>query len=84
MTRRDLAWRCGGAVLFGLACANALVDRQSNGGVDGVVRFVLAIFAIVLMLQGKRVALLVRIERSRHRLLASAIRARRRAARPHR
>ena len=77
MTRRDLAWRCGGVVLFGLACANACIDHQSNAGVDGPVRFGIALFAIVLMLQGKRVALLFRIERSRHRTLASTIHARR-------
>lgn len=77
MTRRDLAWRCGGVVLFGLACANALVNRESNTGVDGLVRFLIAIFAVVLMVQGKRLALLFRIERSRHRTLASAIHARR-------
>lgn len=77
MTRRDLAWRCGGVALFGLASANVLIDRQSNNGVDGLVRFLIAIFAVVLMFQGKRVALLFRIERSRHRTLASAIHARR-------
>lgn len=93
MTLRDVTWRAGGMTLFGIACVIGLDDRLGDGGasgtgtiVAGLFSFGLAILGIVLLVQGKRVALAWRVERSPHRNLAAIIHAQRqrRAARPDR
>lgn len=78
MKARDLAWR--GLGLAALALAGALA-RSTADGSAGVIAFLVAILGMVLLVQGKRVPLAVRIERSRHRNLPQAIR--RRSQRAH-
>lgn len=77
MTRRDAVWRGTGLAVFLAALTTALIGPVAIR--DGLVLpcFVAAIGGIVLMVQGKRVPAVWRIERSRHRDLPQAIRARR-------
>jgi hypothetical protein len=81
MTARDLAWRIGGAALFGLACAiGQSRSVSSSDGIDtlfGLVAFVLAIAGVVLLVQGKRIPMAFRVERSGHRNLVAAVHSRR-------
>jgi hypothetical protein len=72
---RDLAWR--GIGLAALALAGAIARSPGDGGgATGLIAFLVAISGLVLLVQGKRVPLALRIERSRHRNLPQAIRRR--------
>lgn len=75
MTRRDLAWRAVGIAMIGGGCLTSAVDTGDAGttAILGLVGFTVAIAGLVLALQGKRVPLALRIERSRHRELPMAI-----------
>ncbi|MDR6847574.1 hypothetical protein J2X47_001786 [Sphingomonas sp. BE270] len=77
MRQRDLAWRGVGAVAFAFAAAIGLADRMDGGSLLALPAFGVALIGLVLIVQGKRVAAAVRVERSRHRALLAAIRARR-------
>jgi hypothetical protein len=84
VTRRDLAWRAGGLVLFAPACALGFADRVAPGGssgagdtIWGLLRFALAIIGLLLLVQGRRVAKAWHVERGRHRNLVAVIHARR-------
>jgi hypothetical protein len=79
MTPRDLAWRGVGAVAFLFAAGVGLADRLDGGSLLALPAFGLALIGLVLIVQGKRVAAAVRVERSRHRTLVAAIRAQRAA-----
>lgn len=71
MRARNLVWRSAGVALFGVAVAIGLADRVGSG--VKLVGFALALFGLVLIVQGARVAAAWRIERSRHRALAQSI-----------
>lgn len=77
MTQRDLAWRGVGAVAFLFAAGIGLADRLDGGSLLALPAFGLALIGLVLIVQGKRVAASVLVERSRHRALVAAIRAQR-------
>ncbi len=71
MTRRDTGWRVAGALLFVGACAVASLDPAAPGWV--IFPFAAAFAGLVLMLHGRRVAVMLRVERRGH-----AVRSRRR------
>lgn len=75
MRHRDLAWRGLGATIFAAA---ALLKFSNYGDAVGLQPFFFALLGILLMVQGRRVLAALRIELSRHRLLARAIHDRRR------
>lgn len=74
MTRRDLGWRAAGAVLSIGGCTASLLDRA---GPLTLLYFLMALFGLVLMVNGKRVAVAWKAERSGHCDTASVIRAER-------
>lgn len=78
MTRRDFTWRGRGVGVVGVAIAIGGGARGITDAVLGLPAFCLALLGIVLVVQGKRVPAALRIERSRHRMLAQAIRDRHR------
>lgn len=78
MTRRDLAWRASGIVVFAAAATLGILSRGGDAAVLGLPAFCLAVLGTVLILQGRRVPAALRIERSEHRALARAIHERRR------
>lgn len=78
MTRRDLAWRGLGVALVGVAAATRLAEGANTDAGLSLLAFALTLGGLVLIVQGKRVPAAFRVERSRHRLLAQAIRERRR------
>ncbi|OJU22422.1 MAG: hypothetical protein BGN95_09520 [Sphingomonas sp. 66-10] len=81
MTARDFAWRALGALLMiGSYAASALVPT-AVARATALPGFAVAIAGLVLLVQGKRVALALRIERGRHRELPRAIHARHRIRR---
>jgi hypothetical protein len=85
MTRRDLAWRAGGALLIVLGCtASAFTGSYDIGPGIALLGMPVAFFGLVLAVQGKRVPMAIRIERSRHRRLPFAISARQRRSREQR
>ena len=73
MTRRDLRWRGAGVFLFAGACAAPLFDLQAPNWV--IIHFAVAFTGLVLMLHGKRVAVMFRAERRGHRDTAAVIHA---------
>jgi hypothetical protein len=73
MTARDLAWRGSGLALSVGGCAVSLLDR--GGSPLTVLYFLVTIAGIVLMLNGKRVAVAVKAERRGHCDTAAAIHA---------
>jgi hypothetical protein len=73
MTGRDLAWRTAGAALFAGGCAASLMARDGSPWV--LLHFVAAILGIVLMLNGKRVGVVIRAERRGHCDTATAVHA---------
>lgn len=75
MTKRDLGWRGAGLMLTACACALGVLDR--DGSPLTLLYFLAAIFGIVLMLNGKRVAVAWKAERRGHGDMAGAIQARR-------
>ena len=79
MTRRDLAWRLGGLALFaaasGIGLSNRSMASDAPGAIDillGLLGFILAIAGAVLLVQGKRVPIVLLAERRRYRAAASA------------
>lgn len=81
MTRRDILWRSLGAVLSLVGPACELLAPGDSGGARGMLTllfFALTVLGIVLLIQGRKVALAVRIDGSRHRMLPELIRSRRR------
>lgn len=84
MTHRDLLWRGLGATLFvGGPCAALLLPGDAAGmhGIITLCGLAVTILGLVLVIQGKKAALALRIERSPHRMLPALIRSRRRAQR---
>lgn len=80
MTRRDLFWRGVGGVLIIAAPTLELLAPSDPGSARGLLTlFLLAVtlFGLVLVAQGKKLALVLRIENSRHRALPDLIRSRR-------
>ncbi|KQS01918.1 hypothetical protein ASG11_13930 [Sphingomonas sp. Leaf357] len=78
MTRRDLAWRGIGVATFVTAITVGLSIRPGEEGVLGLPAFGLALFGLVLIVQGRHVPAAFRVERGRHRALVQTIRDRRR------
>ncbi len=78
MKHRDLAWRGLGAAIVVVALAARPAGGAGTHTGVSLVAFILAITGLVFIVQGKRVPAALRVERSRHRLLAQAIRDRRR------
>ena len=72
MTRRDLAWRIGGAALSLAACAAAVT---MDGSPLIVILFPLVLIGLTLTINGKRVAVAFRAERRGHCHTAAAIHA---------
>ena len=84
MTRRDLFWRGLGSLLFiGAPCIVLSASTDSGGSATALTMFCMAmmIFGLVLLVQGKKVALAWRVENSPHRMLPAMIRLRRRERR---
>ena len=86
MTQRDLVWRVAGAALI---AAGALATRAATaaaGSADlvGLLGLLVAATGLLLLIGGKKVALALRVERSRHRELPGAIRTARQARRRNR
>ncbi|WP_174291575.1 hypothetical protein [Sphingomonas bacterium] len=79
-THRHLPWRVGGLSLMAAGCASAAIGDGASA-MWSLAGFVLAIVGLVLVVQGGRVPLALRVERSRHRELPMAIHARRLADR---
>lgn len=73
MTRRDIGWRLAGAALTVGGCTASLLARE--GSPLTIVLFLLAIAGLVLMLNGKRVAVALMAERRGHPNTASVIHA---------
>lgn len=78
MTRRDLIWRGGGLMLFALACVLGMIKQVDASGSLGLLGFALALFGMVMVIQGRHIPAALKIERGRHRDLPLAIHARRR------
>lgn len=76
MTGRDLGWRIAGGCLFAGGCTASAIARDGSPWV--VLHCLIAILGIVLLLNGKRVAVVIRAERRGHCNTASAIHAARR------
>lgn len=71
MTSRDLHWRVAGALLF---CAGCAAPRFSAEGSPWVILHVfVAVLGIVLIVNGKRVAVAIKAERSGHCDTAAAV-----------
>lgn len=86
MTRRDIAWRTVGLVMAAGACG---VAAAMNGSALAMLVFPIALLGLTLMINGKRVVVVLRAERHGHGHTAEAIhavrlrRTRRRAEPPH-
>lgn len=77
MTHRDRFWRGLGVALVGVASTVRMTQGFETHIGAGLAAFILMLAGLVLIVQGKRVPAALRIECSRHRLLAQAIRNRR-------
>jgi hypothetical protein len=64
MTRRDLRWRMAGALLIVGGCAQPLLSTDGSAWV--LVHFLAAIAGLVLMVNGKRLAVFFQAERRGH------------------
>jgi hypothetical protein len=73
MISHDGLWRAGGVMLIG----SGVVLANGSNALVGLLGFALTIAGLVLAVQGRRVLLALRIERSRHRELPAMIHARR-------
>jgi hypothetical protein len=78
MTHRDLAWRSLGVALVVVAVTARIADGAGTHAGLSVAAFILTLIGLTLIVQGKRVSAALRVERSRHRMLAQAMRDRRR------
>jgi hypothetical protein len=79
--QRDLFWRTAGAALVGIGYVLTRVATEAAADLVGIVGLLVAAAGLLLLLAGKKAALALRVERSRHRELPGAIRASRRARR---
>lgn len=77
MTHRDRFWRGVGVALVVVASAVRMTQGVETHVGAGLAAFLLMLAGLVLIVQGKRVPAALRVECSRHRLLAQAIRNRR-------
>ncbi len=79
MTQRDLFWRIAGAALVGVGYGLTCTATGAEGAADlvGIVGLFVASAGLLLVLAGKKAALALRVERSRHRELPGAIHSRR-------
>lgn len=86
MTQRDLFWRAagGGFIAAGYGVSRAAESAGGAAAIFGLFGIMVAAAGLLLLLAGKRVPMALRIERSRHRELPMAIKARRQAGRKHR
>lgn len=75
MTRADLVWRLSGAALTIGGCTAGALHRP--GSPWTLLYFLAALLGIVLMLNGKRVGVVVKAERRGHAHTSSIIHARR-------
>jgi hypothetical protein len=71
MTRRDLQWRAAGGLLFFGGCAGPQLSAEGSAWV--ILHFFAAMTGIVLMANGKRVAVVLKAERSGHCATATAV-----------
>ena len=72
MTRRDVLWRAIGVVLAVGACG---VAAAVNGSAMAMLVFPIALLGLTLMINGKRVVVVLRAERHGHGHTAEAIHA---------
>ncbi|KQN30591.1 hypothetical protein ASF00_07725 [Sphingomonas sp. Leaf34] len=72
MIRRDMLWRGIGLVLAAGACGAA---AAMNGSAQAMLVFPIALLGLTLMINGKRVAVVLRAERHGHGHTAQAIHA---------
>ncbi|HEV2599078.1 hypothetical protein [Sphingopyxis sp.] len=81
MTVRDLRWRIAGATLLIMGYFVVDAATKAAGGADmfGLLGLLVAAGGLLLLIGGKRVALALKVERSRHRELPGAIRVARQA-----
>ncbi|MCW6536023.1 hypothetical protein [Sphingomonas lycopersici] len=79
MTVRDFAWRALGAQLVVAGYAASELAPPEAARPAALFGFAVAIAGAVLIIQGRRAALALIIERGRHRELPRALRARHRA-----
>jgi cytochrome c oxidase assembly factor CtaG len=88
MTARDICWRAGGVALLATAgaaaTASGTLDTDGGNAAWALLIFTLAAAGAVLLIQGRHVALALRVERGRHRHLPSLLRARHRGDTPDR
>lgn len=83
MKTDDLVWRGVGVALMGLGCAPGLIDASRtmpSGNVTiACLGAVVAIIGLILAINGRRVGVILRIERSKHRELPLLVRQSRRS-----
>lgn len=73
MTWRDLRWRAAGVLLYGGGCAAAVRSAEASAWV--MIYFVAVIAGLVLMMNGKRVAVALKAELRGHWHTAQAVHA---------
>lgn len=71
MTRRDLHWRVAGTLLFCAGCTGPHLTAEGSPWV--IVHVFVAVLGIVLMVNGKRVAVAIKAEWSGHCYTAAAV-----------
>ena len=77
MTRRDMAWRGAGVALLAVTAWVGFGKPFGDDVLPALLTLLLAIVGLVLAVQGHRVPLAWRVERSSHRMLPQAIHQRR-------
>lgn len=73
---RNLRWRLFGLMLFVAACACQVARPGAASGGEGIAAMLMAIAGALLLINGRRAILALRIEAGRHRRLPAAIHAR--------
>lgn len=71
MIGRDIGWRTGGLVLYAGGCAGALLASKESAVL--IVLFLVVLAGLVLMVNGKRVAVAIKAERRGHINTAKAV-----------
>jgi hypothetical protein len=83
MKTGDLVWRGAGLALIGLGCAPGLIDAArptgSGNATIACLGAILATVGLILAINGRRVGVILRIERSKHRELPLLVRQSRRS-----
>lgn len=76
MTVRDLRWRISGATLLfiGSFIVHGATEAAGSADMLGLLGLLVAAGGLLLLIGGRRVALALKVERSRHRELPAAIR----------